>query len=106
MHTRVDIAEGELKSRSGHKAKKQSASVSRLTFNSRQDNVGSKLQVGIFRFYNLNVEIPKAFFAKLGDSKIVTSDGIDLIKLFIQSGWPILAKRKRLTYRVSYDVGN
>ena len=104
MHTRVDIAEGDLKQRPGHKAKKQSASVSRLTLNSKQENVDARSRKDIFRFYNLNVEIPKTFFAKLGDSKIVTSDAINLIKLFIQSEWPILAKRKRLTYRVSYDA--
>ena len=95
MHTRVDIAEDDLlkPQTTGNKAKKQSASVSRLTFSSRQDKVGSstKFREDIFRFYNLNVELPKTFFTKLGDSKIVTSDAISLAKLFIQSEWPVLA---------------
>ena len=87
--------------------KKQSASVSRFTISQLEENDSTlRFREEIFRFYNLNVEIPKTFFAKLGDSKLVTSDAINLIRLFIQSEWPVLAKRKRLTYKVCYDATN
>lgn len=52
------------------------------------------------------VDIPKAYFEKLGDPKIVSSNAVQLIKLFCRNEWPILAKRKRLSYRVSYDFGS
>ena len=49
------------------------------------------------------MDIPKTFFSKLGDARLVTSDGIGLIQNFIRQEYPILAKRKRMTFRVSFD---
>jgi len=60
----------------------------------------------VFCFYKLQVEIPKTFFTKLGDSKAVTPETIDSIANFIKTQWPVLAKKKRVTYRVSYDAVN
>lgn len=60
----------------------------------------------LFCFYNLQTEIPKTFFSKLGDSKIVTGEAIHHITCFIKSEWPCLSKRRRITYRVSYDRAN
>ena len=57
----------------------------------------------LFCFYNLQTEIPKTFFSKLGDSKVVTPNAINDIILFIKQEWTCLAKRKRMTFRVSYD---
>ena len=49
------------------------------------------------------MEIPNAFLSKLGDTEIVTTQAIFLIKNFIRDKWPILAKKKGLKYRISYD---
>lgn len=61
-------------------------------------------QQDVFCFYQLQVEIPATFFAKLGDSRVVTADAILMVKQFIHNRWPVLAKRKRVTYRVSYNA--
>ena len=65
-----------------------------------------KFREDIFRFYNLTVEIPKNFFMKLGESKVVKQEAINMIRMFILSEWPVLAKRRRLTFRVSFDAIN
>ena len=81
---------------------KQSQSQSQIS-EQQEQNYTNPLKKDIFRFYNLQVELPKTFFGKLGDNKVVKNEAINLIKLFIKAEWPVLGRRKRLTYRVSYD---
>ena len=47
-------------------------------------------QKDIFCFYNLQTEIPKTFFTKLGDSKIVTHEAVRAITQFIKENWQVL----------------
>ena len=49
------------------------------------------------------METPEAFFANLGDTDIVTDEAKQKVRNFIREQWPILAKRKGLAYRTSYD---
>ena len=49
------------------------------------------------------MDIPASFLMKLGDTDIVTDEANSIIKNFIRDKWPILAKKKGLKYRISYD---
>ena len=49
------------------------------------------------------MEIPATFYMKLGDTEVVTAEANSLIKNFIRGKWPVLAKKRGLKYRVSYD---
>ena len=99
-HTGVDIAEDDLPKASQQKVK-QSHSVSHI---SAQQETNRAKNADIFRFYNLQVELPKTFLDKLGDNKAVKPEAINLVRSFIKDEWPVLARKKRLTYRVSYDA--
>ena len=48
-----------------------------------------RLKEDIFCFYKLQTELPKNFFAKLGDSKVVKSDTVRAIGAFIRQEWPV-----------------
>lgn len=49
------------------------------------------------------MEAPETFYAKLGEADIVTDEAKYKIKSFIREEWPIMAKRKGLKYRTSFD---
>ena len=49
------------------------------------------------------MEIPATFLMKLGDTEVVTAEANSFIKNFIRDKWPVLAKKKGLKYRISYD---
>ena len=92
------------------KPKKSITSIKQSPFKSlaspQKDELASSTQRSrddLFCFYKLQVSLPKTFFEKLGNAKLVTSDGIGLIQSFIKKEYPILAKRKRMTFRVSFD---
>ena len=49
----------------------------------KADESKSKENPSIFRFYDVYVDIPEAFFIKMGDSKIISTEGYKEIKKFI-----------------------
>ena len=111
-HTRVDLDEKQLE---------PSTRQDQKPFESKEDTIHSRISgsrgVGtaspsgrvqpatkdIFCFFRLCVDLPKAFFKDLGDTKAVTSLQESEIKDFILQRWPVLT-RKRPTWRISFDT--